>query len=261
MKHCINSFMVNETLKQLCIQINSGRIRANNALLIKHIEDIDILEKLKELNAGQFAWHIVHNTWKIPKCNVCKKDNHWISFKRNYSNNCSKQCSYLNPKRQERIQETILEKYDDGLKNQEILKKKKDTNFKKYGVENPNQSINVKLQKEITMLERWGVSNPSQHIEIQQRKMDTNQAKRGVDWVSQDPTVRELQKQTSLIRYGSESSLGNSMVRMQGLETMMQRYGVEYAQQNIMIRHNTANTIIEKLESKFLFQHNVIILK
>ncbi len=137
----------------------------------------------------------------IRKCIICGKE---FDFKNNLNKlTCSKKCS-LNLNWQNKSEE---------MKN-EIVKKRKATNFEKYGDENycniqqaketyfkksndEKQLIREKFKQ--TCLEKYGVDNPYKDTE---RMKKAYQEKLGVDNPGQSVIVKEKIKQTFLKNYG-----------------------------------------------------------
>jgi hypothetical protein len=251
--------MVNESLKDLCLRINSGQIRAGKkelALLI----DSNLINKLESMSAGQFAWHVINDTWVIPTCKMCNNEIKFNNHRRKYAITCSKACNYANPDRVINIANTMKFKYGvtNAAHSSDLMEKKKQTFIKNFGVDHPSKSPSIKLQKKNTMLDNWGVDNPSKSVEIQQRKIKTNQEKRGVDWATQDPDVIEKQRKTTQEHWGVNCSLNNSIIREKANKTMLEKYGVINPQQNEEIKLATKITNLEKYGVPYPWQNEEI---
>lgn len=240
--------MVNESLINLCLEIIQEKKKVSRSELISIISDNDLIDKLDRFGVSQFAWHVVNNSWDIPKCLICNKPVSFQNHRRQYAKYCCKACAYSDPARQQKISATMEERYgvSNAAHSAELIKKKKETINKLYGVDHPSQCKSIKEKKKLTMQQNWGVDNPSQSKFIQNKKIETNRRKRGVSWPTQDPLVQETIKNSNLSKYGSTSSLGNSIVRSKGISTIQQKYGVDNPQQNIHIRSKTISTNIER---------------
>ena len=109
-------------------------------------------------------------------CLVCNKRIIKIKSKKNPPIFCSNECRRSEKGKKivaERTKKTLLEKYGENyfkemgkkprkLSKEEINQKRKETNLKKYGVENCWQSEEVKQKIKKTVLERYNVENIQQ---------------------------------------------------------------------------------------------------
>lgn len=87
-----------------------------------------------------------------------------------------------------------------------ISLKRRQTNLKKYGVENYFQRVDL-IQN--ALIKKYNVKNPgllSDHIE---KIKSTNMKNYGCEWPTQSPIVKEKMKKTNILRYGVESYLQN----------------------------------------------------
>ena len=82
----------------------------------------------------------------------------------------------------------------------------KQTNLKKYGVENPQQSEEIKEKTRQTNLKKYGVRYTLSNSTIRQKIKDTYMAKYGVDCNLKVSEVKDKIKQTNLDRYGNTLS-------------------------------------------------------
>lgn len=92
----------------------------------------------------QRGWHILNDVNSVPKCPVC---NGKLKFQRTnrYSKYCSYACVANSDETKVKKQETIMERYGsmEAYRRQKS-EKFKETSRKRYGVENPFQSEEVK---------------------------------------------------------------------------------------------------------------------
>jgi hypothetical protein len=93
------------------------------------------------------------------------------------------------------------------------------TNLKKYGVENPFQSEEIKQKIKATNLEKYGVENPSQSPEIHQKKIETSLKNYGCEYPTQSKIIREKSKQTNFNKYGVSFAMKLPEVAQKSVET------------------------------------------
>ena len=136
-------------------------------------------------------------------------------------------------------------------------KKRKDTCFGIYGVENPAQSKEIKDKIKKTNIERYGVENTFSNKEIQTKIKNTNLERYGVEYVAQNKQVYAKVKKTNLERYGVEYAAQNKEVYDKVKSTNIERYGVENPTQNKEVYDKVKSTNIERygvectLQSKY----------
>lgn len=82
--------------------------------------------------------------------------------------------------------------------------KNKQTNIKKYGVDNVSKSDIIKRKKKNTSLNKYGVDNPFKSYNVKEKIKNGLFEKYGVDNVSKIDFVKEKRKKTNLERYGNE---------------------------------------------------------
>jgi len=106
-------------------------------------------------------------------------------------------------------------------------KKKKATNFERYGYEHPGQSQVVKDQMKATNIERHGCEYPMQSQEIRDKWKATNLKKLGCENPSQSPEVQEKMKATNMERLGCEYPFQSPEVRDKAKATNLKKLGYE----------------------------------
>ena len=115
--------------------------------------------------------------------------------------------SFSNKDVQIKAQETQKELYGGmGLASKEIKKRACNTNFVKYGSENPLSKGTIPYNK----------------------KKETVQNIYGVDNIFQDPTVKEKIAKTNLEKYGHENPFSNELIKEKIKETNLLKYGAEH---------------------------------
>lgn len=144
----------------------------------------------------------------VQECCVCKKI-FVIHNPHKPAKTCSKKCALATVDMEKR------------------LKKTRETNKKKYGVENVSQSIEIKKIKEASLLLRYGVKNPSLAKEVQQKRERTNLKKYGVKSVLSNKEIREKIRETNKKKYGSENVFTSPVFQKKIRETIFKKYGVD----------------------------------
>lgn len=149
-----------------------------------------------------------------------------------------------------------IEKYgvDNPSKNPEILKKIRNTQFKKYGC----YCFNTEKQKQ-TMIERYGVENPMQNEDVKNKLFENNIKKYGCKCTLQVPEVIEKSKKTCTEKYGVPNVLcKNSPLRPSNIgfdknpesnvkahKTLQEKYGGSGSGSQV-IREKIASTCMKK---------------
>lgn len=119
-----------------------------------------------------------------PNCKVCGQGvTRFIKSTNKWWNWCSNKCMGQDP---------------------EILKKKSETNIKKFGVSHPMNLNSTKEKQRKTVQDRYGVDNPSKSDQVKQKMKDTFLKNYNVDNPSKNQKVVEKIKISALKRY-SES--------------------------------------------------------
>lgn len=102
--------------------------------------------------------------------------------------------------------------------------KRKETNLKNYGVENPSQREEIKKKKEQKSLEKYGMSNVLKSKEIQEKVAETNLKKYGVKNPQQNPDIQAKTKMTNLEKYGAMNPNQNEEVKQKTKKTNQKKY-------------------------------------
>lgn len=174
--------------------------------------------KINELQKGS---HCKINV----KCDICNKEkiityqNYLINKNNGGYYSCSEKCS------KEKFKQSCI---------------------KKYGVENPSQSEEIKNRKIETCLNNYGVVNPSKSINIQNNKIKTNKIKFNCNWPLSNDVIKEKRKINCLKKYGVEHVFQNEKVKEKIKQTCLIKYGVNNISQNDKIKEKVFNTTVEK---------------
>ena len=239
------------------IQEKSFKSRFNNLyqelLKIKFPSDFKFSQKL---------YHYLHNDYELNlgKCIICGKKCTFNNFIKGYNQHCCISCAIL----------------DENTQN-----KMKQTNIKKFGVENPSQSEEIKKKKKETCLINHGVENPSQSEEIQQKKKDTCQKRYNKDYYqqtneykekfkqsclnnlgvkhpSQSEEIQQKKKQNYIINHGVENPMQLKEIQDKHKQSCLNNLGVENPSQSENVKEKRNQTNLEKFGVKYLFQSKEI---
>ena len=179
----------------------------------------------------QRIWHILNNKLELQYCPVCKQ-NLLKWNQNNYRLFCSLKCQ---------------------SKSNIVKEKRKQTNLKKYGVENTFKLVDyskkdykqIKEKREKTLFEKYGVKAFSQTKLWKEKTKQTNLRKYGVEHIMKNEEIKnkviekmkqntkriDKIKQTNLQRYGVEFPLQSEKIREKIKQTNLKKYGVEYITQ------------------------------
>lgn len=127
----------------------------------------------------------------------------------------------------------------------------KETNIKKYGVDNVFKSDIIKEKIVKTNNLKYGVDYPQQNKEIFNKTKITNKIKYGAEYVQQNKKVREKTEQTSLQKYNNKTSLCNEVVKKKIKKKLIELYGVDNPLKNVDIKNKSINTRISNIKSKY----------
>ena len=247
----------------------------------RDINHLDWSHLLKDITIPrQIVWHLMNNMTKIPKCQVehCHKSVNWNRTK--YLQYCSSSCAAKDPHKIDKTKQTMIERFgvscnlqtsevrnkvkqtnlerygienpffteeiqkraQQGVRSEKAIKKRQETIFEKYGVQNISQCNKIKELKENNSMKNWGVGHPSQSEKLKEQKRQTNLEKYGVEYSLQIPEVREQIKQTNLERYGVTCIFQTPKVR----NKIIEKYGVENPFQAKEIKEQIKQTNLER---------------
>ena len=129
-----------------------------------------------------------------------------------------------------------------------ILKCIKETNLKKYGVENPFQSNIIKDKIKETNLKKYGVEHYTQTDEY--KNYMNNYFKNDYQNILRLKKIKE----TNLKKYGVSSNLKLTSIKNQIKETNLKKYGVEYYTQSDNYKFKTKETNLKKYGVEYYTQ-------
>lgn len=105
---------------------------------------------------------------------------------------------------QEKLKKTILENYgvDHPCKSKDIIKKRGETNLKKYGETCSLRGKEAIKKTKLTIIKIYGVENVSQSSEIWDKIKKSNNDKYGTDYGFQCDSVKKKIVETNIKKYG-----------------------------------------------------------
>lgn len=165
-----------------------------------------------------------------------------------HSKNCVVCGSVFNIANNHKPADTCSRKCAMGIANiSDRTKKTKESNLKKYGVENVSQIETVKQKKIETLKKNFGVDNPSRSPEIMEKKKNTFIERYGVDNPYKNDDVRKKVAETNLRKYGVENVFKSEKFQKKASESILRKYGVKNIFQLPEVRekalHSNRNTI------------------
>jgi len=200
--------------------------------LLEHFEADTFAEKL---------YKYINVITDSPKCAHCGKTLKFISYSRGYGKYCCALCANSDKEKLNRQKETFKEKYGD---NSVVRDKMAQTMIERYG-ENYNELILNKRKQ--TCLKKYGVEFPLSSKEVRQ-KVNETVSKRTDE---QKSIIIKKAKQTKLERYGDENYNNSEKAK----QTFLQKYGVEYPFQSQEIQNKGRQTRLEKYGSIYPLQN------
>ena len=151
--------------------------------------------------------------------------------------------------RSDKIKSTCLKKYgvDNPLKSKEVRNKMLHTIQEKYGVEsNISQSNMIQEKIRQNSLKKYGVEHPNSSPEVRSKLIQGMIDKYGVDNAGKSSEIQERKRTTLLQRYGVDNPAKSEIVQEHMKQTCIERYGVPYALQADGIRQQIKETCKQK---------------
>ena len=157
------------------------------------------------ISESLYAWK--YNIKISPNCPICGKKNKFLGFNQGYSKYCSNKCSNSDPIK---------------------INKTKQSCLKKYGVENPSQSQEIKSKTARTNLEKYGSENVFGSKKIREKIKKTNLEKYGVEYTGSSDQIREKIKKTNLEKYGVSCGVQTNKAKIRRYESLKQAQHTKY---------------------------------
>ncbi len=138
----------------------------------------------------------------------------------------------------QKIKDVCLKKYgvENPFQSDEIKLKSKTTNLEKYGCEYASQSYEFKLNLIKSNLEKYGVENVFQNDNIKMKSKKTNLEKYGVENVFQSDDIKKIIKNSLIIKYGVDHPLKSNSILNNVKKTNLEKYGVENVEHSDYLR-------------------------
>ena len=141
------------------------------------------------------------------------------------------------------------------------LSKQKETMVKKYGVEHPSQSIEIKQKIKQGFIKKYGVDNPSKTQEVKDKMKITNLKKYGVEFLIHNKQIKDKMDSTILEKYGVKHISQNIEIKNKIKQTNLEKYGVEFPLQNKEIYNKLIKTNLVKYGVENCLQNPDVLTK
>lgn len=142
-----------------------------------------------------------------------------------------------------------------------IKKKKKQTNIKKYGVDNPSKSPDIKIKVKKTNNIKFGCDWAIQNNDIRNKSIDTNIKRYGVNNPSKNKKIRNKAKETMVERYGVEFAMHSNKIKEDLKSYFMKKYGVDNPSKVNEFRDKARKTNIERYGVENALQNELFVEK
>lgn len=210
--------------------------------------------------------------FKFKKCVVCGRNINYRSSKKDDALFCSKKCATTPLGKRilyEKISNGVLSKY--GVKNissldsikakkketynknfdtddkvETIVKKRMQTNLKRYGRKHYVQTKEYIEKTKKTNNEKYGVDFPQQNKEIRNKTINALEEKYGVDNCRKIEGINEKIEQTCIERYNASNPFKSDFIKNKVKQTCIEKYGVDNVFSVNGIKNKIKKTCIEK---------------
>ena len=199
-----------------------------------------------ELNANSTAqkvFNFLNEIVEIPKCVVCGNPVRFNSSGK-YSTTCGRKCQQKDPMLNDKRKQTILRRFgvEFPFQSEEIKKKTKKTLLKKYGVEHVAKSAALMAKAVLAKKEKYG----EKYEGIVKKIQSTIKERYGVDAPSQISGSIDKIKQTNLKKYGVEWNSQLDSVKEKRKQTSIKNYGVDFPIQSDLVKEKMKKTVLER---------------
>jgi hypothetical protein len=147
--------------------------------------------------------------------------------------------------------------------NERKQSKKKQTCLKKYGVENPSQSKEIRNKSKQTCLKKYGVEYSLQSEKIRDKSKQTNLKRYGFENPFQSKDIKNKIKKTNLKKYGFENPFQSEEVKDKIKRFNLKRYKFKNPMMSNEIKNKSKLTMWLNIEikiKKFLKENNYKLL-
>ena len=221
---------------------------------------------------------ITNNITKRPICPTCNipilKFNSTLGFQKF----CSAKCAQTNPETKQTISQNNKEKYGcHPRQTEEVKSKQKQTNLKKYGVEQPLMSEDIQHKSKLTNLKKYGTEYYQQSDIGKMQIKQNNIEKYGVEYPFKDNEFQQKIQKHIIEKYGVTSTMQLDWVKEKHLQSIKSKYQTNDVYNNLndpdwlFDQHHTQSKTLteialllglkdEKSVSKKLIQFDIPIL-
>ena len=265
---------------------NVGIIDKNNHFLrvnIKKIDkNLDLKEKWNKYNLEfrseeEAIYCILHkDDFENHRCPICNNiSQFYIKPRKNtYRQTCGKkECIDANTKKISKSEKVLKKREDTNLKrfgvkycgqSKELMEKAKQTNLEKYGTENPfgNKDIQEKIKQ--SNLERYGVEYPLQSEELFKKFKDTNLKRYGVEYPSQLDEIKNKIVKTNIKRFGVKHQMLCKEIKDKVAESCRKTWEEHYdsidplLKEEVLLLFNNQYTISDIYSKDTLFKDLIL---
>lgn len=191
-------------LKELKKYLKINEKNSHKFLEIPNNLKEEILELTKNLpidcSFNQRCYNLLNNLQEIPFCTICNKNRcKYSSFSGWYRETCSKECykQYCKPKFENIKRFLEIKGVKNSMDLKEVKDKLKETNLKKYWVDNVFKSTEFQEKRKKTLIKRYWEGNASNIKEFQEKRKQTNLKKYWVDNFFSSEAFAKLRKRPS----------------------------------------------------------------
>ena len=146
-----------------------------------------------------------------------------------------------------------------SAKENNALEKRKNTNKKRFGVENAMQASNIKEKQEKTVFDKYGVKNVLQLAVINEKRKQTLIDNYGVTNPMQSKIIRDRVENTNLERYGVKNAMQSSEIKEKSKMTCLENYCAEYVTQVPDVKAKIHETRTKTYLKRFVEQDSNIL--
>lgn len=139
-----------------------------------------------------------------------------------------------------------------------INEKRKATNMKRYGIDNPARLAEKKEKQKKTMIERYGVAHALQNKDFINKARSTMLKRYGVKHALQNNELKEKAENTMLDRYGVKHAMDSEELRDRLKKVIVSKYGVDNVRKIKGVESKIQNTSIEKYGVPYPIQSNSV---
>lgn len=249
-----------ELLKSVNIILDSGKTSSRIRTILKKYPEIkqqifdatSFVEDKSDNSLKERMFLIKNDIHKPVFCVHCNSNR--VKFIKDgkhgnkYSKHCSLKCANNDLQVKEKKKKTNKKHYgvDNPFSSEKIKEKIKKSNLTKYGVENPMQSGKIQEKVRLTNIKKYGVVYPHQNAEVKEKFSITMQSRYGVKHALQNKDIKIKQEDTMIQRFGSKHALQNEKIHNQLKKSNKEKYGVECTLEDTNTKEKIKQTNLER---------------